>query len=181
MRRGPLLTAGWALLFRKRAGTQSLTFVFEYIAEMGKDYIYAVTPLLEDALIDRDLVHRQTASTVVKRTRRHRCGCIARLRGRRLTLGPLLGRRCGGPAAARADMAMGCFGLGREDALIHLLNVVWPNIFETSPHVINAVMDAIEGLRVALGPARILQYTLQVRFAGPRRGCALRGRLTLRG
>ena len=46
--------------------------------------------------------------------------------------------------------------------MAHLLNVVWPNIFETSPHVINAVMDAIEGLRVALGPIRILQYTLQV-------------------
>ena len=30
-----------------------------YIGEMGKDYIYAVTPLLEDALMDRDLVHRQ--------------------------------------------------------------------------------------------------------------------------
>ena len=26
---------------------------FEYIGEMGKDYIYAVTPLLEDALMDR--------------------------------------------------------------------------------------------------------------------------------
>jgi hypothetical protein len=64
-------------------------------------------------------------------------------------------------------MALGCFGLGREDAMTHLLNVVWPNIFETSPHVINAVMDAIEGLRVALGPARILQYTLQVRQPRP--------------
>ena len=27
--------------------------LFEYIGEMGKDYIYAVTPLLEDALMDR--------------------------------------------------------------------------------------------------------------------------------
>lgn len=33
--------------------------MFEYIGEMAKDYIYAVTPLLEDALMDRDLVHRQ--------------------------------------------------------------------------------------------------------------------------
>jgi splicing factor 3B subunit 1 len=32
--------------------------MFEYIGEMGKDYIYAIAPLLEDALIDRDLVHR---------------------------------------------------------------------------------------------------------------------------
>merc|ERR1712146_152993 len=47
------------------------------------------------------------------------------------------------------------------DALIHLLNYVWPNIFETSPHVIGAVMDAIGGMRVSLGPNKILSYTLQ--------------------
>ena len=32
---------------------KSFSFLFEYIGEMGKDYIYAVTPLLEDALMDR--------------------------------------------------------------------------------------------------------------------------------
>ncbi len=32
---------------------KSLSFLFEYIGEMGKDYIYAVTPLLQDALMDR--------------------------------------------------------------------------------------------------------------------------------
>ena len=37
---------------------KSLSFMFEYIGEMSKDYIYAITPLLEDALCDRDLVHR---------------------------------------------------------------------------------------------------------------------------
>ena len=46
---------------------KSLSFLFEYIGEMGKDYVYAVAPLLEDALIDRDLVHRQTACTTVRR------------------------------------------------------------------------------------------------------------------
>lgn len=46
---------------------KALSFLFEYIGEMGKDYIYAVAPLLEEALIDRDLVHRQTAASVVKR------------------------------------------------------------------------------------------------------------------
>ena len=102
--------------------------MFEYIGEMGKDYIYAVTPLLEDALMDRDLVHRQTACTTVK------------------------------------HMSLGVVGLGCEDALLHLLNFVWPNIFETSPHVINAVMDAIDGLAVALGPATILQYVVQGLF-----------------
>lgn len=80
---------------------KSLAFLFEYIGEMGKDYIYAVTPLLEDALIDRDLVHRQTACTAIK------------------------------------HIALGVVGLDCEDALLHLLNHVWPNVFETSPHVIN--------------------------------------------
>ncbi|GJS54929.1 splicing factor 3B subunit 1 [Tanacetum coccineum] len=107
---------------------KSLSFLFEYIGEMGKDYIYAVTPLLEDALMDRDLVHRQTAASAVK------------------------------------HMALGVAGLGCEDALVHLLNYVWPNIFETSPHVINAVMEAIEGMLVALGAAVVLNYCLQGLF-----------------
>ena len=64
----------WTLLVGETASEelltwlQALSFVFEYIGEMGKDYIYAVTPLLEDALMDRDMVHRQTACAVVKRT-----------------------------------------------------------------------------------------------------------------
>lgn len=33
---------------------------------MAKDYIYAVTPLLEDALTDKDIVHRQTATAAIK-------------------------------------------------------------------------------------------------------------------
>lgn len=41
-------------------------------------------------------------------------------------------------------MSLGVAMLGCEDALVHLLNFVWPNIFETSPHVINAVFEAIE-------------------------------------
>ncbi|KAG9160747.1 hypothetical protein Leryth_021923 [Lithospermum erythrorhizon] len=45
---------------------KSMPFLFEYIGEMGKDYTYAVTPLLKDALMDRDLVHRQTAASAVK-------------------------------------------------------------------------------------------------------------------
>jgi splicing factor 3B subunit 1 len=43
-----------------------LCFIIRYVGEMGKDYIYAITPLLEDALTDRDLVHRQTAASAVK-------------------------------------------------------------------------------------------------------------------
>jgi hypothetical protein len=59
-------------------------------------------------------------------------------------------------------MALGVPGLGCEEPLLHLLNILWPNIFETSPHVINAVTDAVDGLRVALGPTIILLYLFQV-------------------
>eukprot|EP00299_Pterocystis_sp_00344_P013173 c6426_g1_i2.p1 GENE.c6426_g1_i2~~c6426_g1_i2.p1 ORF type:complete len:671 (-),score=158.23 c6426_g1_i2:35-2047(-) len=107
---------------------KSLSFLFEYIGEMGKDYVYAVVPLLEDALIDRDMVHRQTACSVV------------------------------------GHMALGVAGLGCEDAMQHLLNLVWPNIFETSPHLVNAFNAAVDGMRLAVGPSRVLQYTLQGLF-----------------
>lgn len=92
---------------------------------MLQDYIYAVAPLLEDALMDRDLVHRQTAASVVQ------------------------------------HISLGVAGLGCEDALVHLLNYVWPNIFEQSPHVVQAVTGAIDGCRLALGPCIVLHYTLQ--------------------
>ena len=63
----------------------------------AKDYIcHAITPLITKALQDRDIVHRQTASSATK----HMC-----------TRSP---------------------GLGCEDAVLHLLNHVWPNIFEQS-------------------------------------------------
>merc|ERR1719331_708589 len=112
---------------------KSLSFLFEYIGEMGKDYIYAVTPMLEDALMDRDPVHRQTASWVVK------------------------------------HMSLGVHGFGCEDALQHLMNYVWPNIFETSPHVIANVFEAIEAFAVALGPGYVLNYVLQGLYHPARR------------
>jgi splicing factor 3B subunit 1 len=101
---------------------KSLSFMFEYIGEMAKDYVYAVTPLLEDALIDRDQVHRQTAASVVK------------------------------------HIALGVVGLGCEDAMVHLLNLLYPNLFETSPHVIDRIVEAIEAIRVAVGPGLVLNY-----------------------
>mmetsp|Transcript_12057 Transcript_12057/g.25397 ORF Transcript_12057/g.25397 Transcript_12057/m.25397 type:complete len:1275 (+) Transcript_12057:135-3959(+) len=104
---------------------KAISFMFEYIGVMGKDYVYSVTPLLEDALMDRDPVHRQTGCAAVK------------------------------------HLALGVAGHGCEDALLHLLNFVWPNVFEESPHVIQAVFDAIQGLMVALGPNVIMRYTVQ--------------------
>lgn len=65
-------------------------------------------------------------------------------------------------SAVVQHMSLGVYGFGCEDSLNHLLNYVWPNVFETSPHVIQAVMGALEGLRVAIGPCRMLQYCLQV-------------------
>ena len=64
--------------------------------------------------------------------------------------------------AAIQHIALGVYGFGCEDALTHLLNYVWPNIFETSPHVVQAFMGSIEGMRVGLGPTKVLQYGLQV-------------------
>ncbi|OQN97262.1 hypothetical protein B0A48_16804 [Cryoendolithus antarcticus] len=101
---------------------KALSFLFEYIGEMGKDYVYAVTPLLEDALIDRDQVHRQTGAAVVK------------------------------------HMALGVVGLGCEDAMLHLLNLLIPNLFETSPHVIDRVIEAIDAVRVAVGTGAVMNY-----------------------
>merc|ERR1712036_124495 len=107
---------------------KALSFLFEYIGEMGKDYIYAILPLFEDALMERDAVHRQITSQAI------------------------------------SHMALGVYGFGCEDALTHLLNYIWPNIFEIAPHVIQMVLYAIDSIRVGLGPGRILQYQLQGLF-----------------
>lgn len=64
--------------------------------------------------------------------------------------------------AAIQHIALGVYGFGCEDALNHLMNFVWPNVFETSPHVVQAFMGAIEGMRVGMGSIKVLQYTLQV-------------------
>jgi splicing factor 3B subunit 1 len=100
---------------------------------MAKDYIYAITPLLEDALTDRDHVHRQTAATVVK------------------------------------HLALGCMGLGYEDAMIHYLNLIMPNVFETSPHVITRILESIDGIRNAVGPGVVLAYTWAGLFQAARK------------
>ena len=67
--------------------------------------------------------------------------------------------------AAIQHLALGVYGFGCEDALTHLLNYVWPNVFETSPHVVQAFMGAVEGIRVGTGSANILHYVLQVMYA----------------
>lgn len=105
---------------------KSLSFLFEYInGETTKDYLYAISPLIEDALTDRDQVHRQTAATVVK------------------------------------HIAINCVGLLYDDyyeVMVHYLNLLLPNIFETSPHVIFRILEAIESLRLAVGIGLFSNY-----------------------
>ena len=72
-------------------------------------------------------------------------------------------------AAALGHVALGVANLGREDALVHLLNLLWPNIFEQAPHVARAVAFAVEALRLALGPGVLLEYLLQGLFHPARR------------
>lgn len=94
-----------------------MSFLFEYIGEMGKDYIHSVVTCLEDALTDRDAVHRQTSAGIVK------------------------------------HLALGTAGLGNEDALLHLMNLVWPNIFEVSgvwASLPKVVADTAIGRRVLM-------------------------------
>ncbi|KAJ2448779.1 U2 snRNP component prp10, partial [Coemansia sp. RSA 2336] len=107
---------------------KSLAFLFEYIGSMARDYVGAVTPLLEDALVDRDLVHRQQAASAIR------------------------------------HLALSVAGRGCEPPILHLLNFLWPNVFETSPHSICAVLEAIESCRVCLGAGPILLYCLQGLF-----------------
>ncbi|SCU79605.1 LADA_0B01882g1_1 [Lachancea dasiensis] len=101
---------------------KAMTFMFEYIGPISKDFIYATLPLLQDAFTDRDLVHRQTAASVSK------------------------------------HLALNCMGKGYEDAFLHLLNLLMPNIFETSPHVIVRVLEGVEALGIALGVGILSNY-----------------------
>lgn len=43
----------------------------------------------------------------------------------------------------RRHLALGTAGLGQEDANMHLMNLVWPNCFEQSPHVIGATSESL--------------------------------------
>ena len=101
---------------------KAMTFMFEYIGPMSQDYVYFISPLLEDALVDRDLIHRQTAATVVR------------------------------------NIALNCIGVGNEDIFSHLLNLLMPNVFETSPHVIIRILDGLEALNYAVGPGIFMNY-----------------------
>ena len=56
------------------------------------------------------------------------------------------------PRVVIKDFILGVAGLGCEDLMYHLMNLVWPNCFEFSLHVIGAVMEAIEAMCVTFDP-----------------------------
>ena len=62
------------------------------------------------------------------------------------------------------NFTIGCFAAGKQDAIIHLLNHLMPNIFETTLHFIDAVIDALEAMQLTLGPGIILQYVMNGLF-----------------
>lgn len=105
---------------------KAMSFLFEYLdGATSKDYLFAIAPLLEDALTDRDQVHRQIAATVVR------------------------------------NLALNCYGQAHDDyhdVFIHFLNLVLPNIFETSPHVIIRIIECLDSLRIVLGPGVFMNY-----------------------
>ncbi|CAK9441333.1 uncharacterized protein LODBEIA_P52020 [Lodderomyces beijingensis] len=105
---------------------KALSFMFEYLdGKTTKDYLFAITPLLEDALIDRDLVHRQTAATVI------------------------------------FHIAINSYGLidsDYGDVFLHFLNLIIPNIYETSPHVISRILESLGALRLVLGNGTFMNY-----------------------
>ena len=64
-------------------------------------------------------------------------------------------------AGAIKHIALGVYGFGCEDVLIHFLNFVWPNLLvDTHKHLLYATFEAISGLTVALGPRTIFQYVV---------------------
>ncbi|EEQ37728.1 hypothetical protein FOB63_001541 [Clavispora lusitaniae] len=106
---------------------KALSFMFEYLdGATARPYVYAVAPLLMDALTDRDQVHRQTGATVVRHLA---LACAAR--------------------GVHADL---------HPVFVHFLNLVLPNIYEVSPHVISRVVEALDALRIAVGAGVYLNY-----------------------
>ncbi len=53
--------------------------------------------------------------------------------------------------------------------MIHLLNLLWPNLFETSPHVIDRIIEAIDAIRMAVGTGQVFMYMAAGLFHPARR------------
>lgn len=56
------------------------------------------------------------------------------------------------------NMAKACVGTGKEAIFTHFLNELMPSIFETSPHVIDRVVEAINSICDVLGAPAFVNY-----------------------
>ena len=62
--------------------------------------------------------------------------------------------------ATVCSFVIGCFASGKEDAILHIFNHLLPNVFEPSLHFIEAFMNAMDAMRLTLGPGVVLQHVL---------------------
>lgn len=58
-------------------------------------------------------------------------------------------------------IALNCIGIAEAkyvEVFVHFINLVLPNIFETSPHVITRIIEALDALRCVVGNGTFLNY-----------------------
>ncbi|CDJ34319.1 uncharacterized protein EMH_0089480 [Eimeria mitis] len=99
-----------------------------------------------------DLLRAQKKS--IRRATVNTFGYIARTIGPQDVLATLLNN------LKMQERQLRVHGLSCEDALTHLFNYVWPNIFEVSAHMVQAFFDAVDGMRVAIGPGVVFRYVI---------------------
>ena len=136
---------------------KSLAFLFEHLAfplktdassstgsgsirrtaYLAKDYFWILLPLIEDALQERELVHRQLACSLI----------------RSLALAY---------SASWSEPGM-------SSGWLHLLNLMWPNVLESSPHMVLAFFECLEALRLVVPVGALLGLVWQGLFHPARR------------
>jgi len=89
---------------------------------MGENYIYALTPLLESAMISSDIIHRQISCNIIQ------------------------------------HISLNVDNLNHFDLLIHFFNLIWPNIFESTPHMRRSTFNVIDSLRISIGATSLIYY-----------------------
>lgn len=102
---------------------KALSFMAQFLDPNDLEpLVNSMKPLIDDALLDSNQVHRQTAASIVD------------------------------------SMAKASIGTGNERVFTHFLNELMPSIFETSPHVIDRVVEAISSICDVLGAPAFVNY-----------------------
>lgn len=71
-------------------------------------------------------------------------------------------------AAALKHLALAVAGRGGDEEIAHCFNYLFPNMFEKSPHVISAVMEAFEACAVVLGAGYVMNHVFTGLFHAAR-------------